>query len=54
MGELPSIELLEAVHHFPGPYTFKVIGKSDNGFDLNGDALGPTAAGSGRPTAPGN
>jgi putative lipoic acid-binding regulatory protein len=32
MGELPSIELLESVHHFPGPCTFKVIGKSDNGF----------------------
>ena len=32
MGELPSIQLLEATHHFPGPYTFKVIGRVDNGF----------------------
>ncbi len=32
MGDLPSIELLESVHRFPGPYIFKVIGKSDNGF----------------------
>jgi putative lipoic acid-binding regulatory protein len=32
MAHLPSIELLEAGHHFPGPYMFKVIGKSDNGF----------------------
>ena len=22
-GDLPSIELLESVHRFPGPYTFK-------------------------------
>jgi putative lipoic acid-binding regulatory protein len=32
MGELPSIELLEAGHVFPGPYMFKVIGRSENGF----------------------
>ena len=32
MEQLPSIELLEAGHHFPGPYMFKVIGKTDNGF----------------------
>jgi len=30
--DLPSIELLESVHHFPGPYIFKAIGRSDNGF----------------------
>jgi putative lipoic acid-binding regulatory protein len=32
MQELPCLELLESVHRFPGPYTFKVIGRSDNGF----------------------
>jgi putative lipoic acid-binding regulatory protein len=32
MGELPSIELLENTHQFPGPYVFKVIGKADDGF----------------------
>jgi putative lipoic acid-binding regulatory protein len=32
MTRLPSVELLEAHHRFPGPYMFKVIGKSDNGF----------------------
>jgi putative lipoic acid-binding regulatory protein len=32
MTQLPSVELLEAHHRFPGPYMFKAIGKSDNGF----------------------
>ena len=32
MGDHPSIELLEAGHVFPGPYMFKVIGKTENGF----------------------
>jgi hypothetical protein len=32
MGELPSIQLLEATHTFPGPYMFKVIGRVENGF----------------------
>ena len=32
MGELPSIELLEATHEFPGPYIFKAIGRVENGF----------------------
>jgi len=32
MENLPAIELLEDVHHFPGPYMFKVIGKSEGGF----------------------
>jgi putative lipoic acid-binding regulatory protein len=32
MGELPAIELLESTHTFPGPYIFKVIGRSDRGF----------------------
>lgn len=27
-----AIELLENQHHFPGPYMFKVIGRSENGF----------------------
>jgi putative lipoic acid-binding regulatory protein len=30
--ELPSVELLEKMHQFPGPYMFKVIGRVDNGF----------------------
>ncbi|HEV3260010.1 MAG TPA: DUF493 domain-containing protein [Gemmataceae bacterium] len=32
MGELPSIELLENTHKFPGPYMFKAIGRVENGF----------------------
>jgi putative lipoic acid-binding regulatory protein len=32
MQELPAIELLENTHTFPGPYTFKVIGRSEKGF----------------------
>ncbi len=32
MDELPAIELLESTHHFPCPYTFKVIGREENGF----------------------
>jgi uncharacterized protein len=32
MSRLPAIELLESGHQFPGPYMFKVIGKSENGF----------------------
>lgn len=31
-SELPSIELLESTHRFPGPYMFKVIGRVENGF----------------------
>lgn len=32
MDYLPSIELLEATHQFPGPFMFKVIGRVENGF----------------------
>ena len=32
MGEHPTIALLESTHTFPGPYLFKVIGKTDLGF----------------------
>jgi putative lipoic acid-binding regulatory protein len=32
LENLPSVELLEAVHRFPGPYMFKVIGRTENGF----------------------
>jgi putative lipoic acid-binding regulatory protein len=32
MSVLPSIELLESGHVFPGPYMFKLIGKTENGF----------------------
>ena len=32
MGELPSIELLESTHEFPGRFVFKVIGRVENGF----------------------
>jgi hypothetical protein len=32
MSRLPAIALLEAGHQFPGPYMFKVIGRSENGF----------------------
>jgi len=30
--KMPPLELLESAHTFPGPYTFKVIGKADRGF----------------------
>jgi putative lipoic acid-binding regulatory protein len=32
MSNLPALELLEKTHRFPGPYTFKVIGRVENGF----------------------
>lgn len=32
MSELPSIELLNRTHSFPGPYMFKAIGRVENGF----------------------
>jgi len=32
MTNLPSIELLQKTHQFPGPYMFKVIGKVEDGF----------------------
>ena len=32
MGDLPSIELLESTHTFPGRFVFKVIGRVENGF----------------------
>ena len=32
MSRLPAIALLESGHEFPGPYMFKVIGRSENGF----------------------
>lgn len=32
MDYLPSLELLEKTHDFPGPYTFKVIGRVEDGF----------------------
>lgn len=32
MYTLPAADLLEQAHHFPGPYTFKVIGKPEHGF----------------------
>lgn len=31
MNHLPSAELLENTHDFPGPYMFKVIGRSQGG-----------------------
>ena len=32
MDYLPTLELLESTHAFPGPYMFKVIGAADDGF----------------------
>lgn len=32
MYQLPALDLLEQAHHFPGPYIFKVIGRSERGF----------------------
>lgn len=32
MNHLPTIELLESTHTFPGKYVLKVIGRTDDGF----------------------
>jgi uncharacterized protein len=32
MNTLPSIELLESTHTFPGVFVWKVIGKAEGGF----------------------
>jgi putative lipoic acid-binding regulatory protein len=32
MSVLPTIELLQATHQFPGPFIFKAIGRVENGF----------------------
>lgn len=32
MDNLPSAELLDRTHEFPGPYTFKAIGRPEGGF----------------------
>ena len=32
MYQQPPLDLLESSHTFPGPYLFKVIGKSEGGF----------------------
>lgn len=32
MDRLPTVELLEATHEFPGSYVFKVIGRTEDGF----------------------
>ena len=32
MEHLPSIELLESTHVFPGQYMFKIIGRVEDGF----------------------
>ena len=32
MNNLPTVELLEETHDFPGPYMFKVIGRADERF----------------------
>jgi len=32
VDNLPSAELIENTHEFPGPYMFKVIGRSGDGF----------------------
>jgi len=29
---LPSVEILESLHSFPGPFTFKVIGSAEDNF----------------------
>jgi uncharacterized protein len=32
MELLPTLELLEKTHQFPGPYMFKAIGRAEDGF----------------------
>lgn len=32
MNDVPPIELLESTHEFPGPFTFKAVGWSEEGF----------------------
>lgn len=41
-SQLPSIELIESVHRFPGDFTFKVIG--DTRTDFAADALNSALA----------
>ncbi len=48
MSHIPSKELLEATHSFPGPYTFKVIGLAQSEFESSvlgelAKKLGPTS-----------
>jgi putative lipoic acid-binding regulatory protein len=33
VANIPTVELLESTHSFPGTYTFKVIGVADGGFE---------------------
>jgi putative lipoic acid-binding regulatory protein len=32
VDNLPSVELLDSTHEFPGPYLYKVIGRAESGF----------------------
>lgn len=32
IAKMPALELLQSAHRFPGPYTFKVIGRAERGF----------------------
>ena len=33
MSDLPSQQLLDEMHSFPGRFVFKAIGRTDNGFE---------------------
>jgi putative lipoic acid-binding regulatory protein len=44
--QLPSLELIESIHKFPGDFTFKIIGDSRS--DFAADALNAALAALGR------
>jgi putative lipoic acid-binding regulatory protein len=45
MYKLPAADLLEATHHFPGPYIFKAIGHLSDEFVARTVAMMRTALG---------
>ena len=46
--QLPSLELIEKLHQFPGPFTFKVIGDARQDFVAEALTLAMTALGDDR------
>lgn len=47
--QLPSLELIESQHSFPGPYIFKVIGDNRDEFVADALSLAINALGEDRP-----
>jgi putative lipoic acid-binding regulatory protein len=49
-SQLPSLELLESMHTFPGPFIFKIIGNQRNDFLADALLLATGAIGEQRPS----